>query len=179
MNSHEEIIVSVRKWLENVVIGLNLCPFAKKELIKDRIRFEVCDSSDEEALLLKLNQELEYIFANENVETSLLILPKVLQGFEDYNQFLDIADALIQQMDFEGEFQIASFHPDYQFADTEFADVENYTNRAPYPILHILREASLEHAIDAYPDVDDIPEKNIILLREMGLDKINELLVNG
>ena len=178
MSSHAQIISQTTHWLENVVIGLNLCPFAKKELIKDRIRFEVCDSSDEEALLLKLNQELEFIFANDDIETSLLILSNILQSFEDYNQFLDIADALIQQMDFEGEFQIASFHPDYQFADTEFDDVENYTNRAPYPILHILREASLEKAIDSYPDVDNIPAKNIALLKEMGLVKVKELL-NG
>ena len=174
----ETIIITVKKWLENIVIGLNLCPFAKKELIKNRIRFVVCEKESEEELLLSLNQELEHIFAHDNVETSLIILPNILQSFEDYNQFLDLADALIQQMDFEGEFQIASFHPDYQFADTEFDDVENYTNRSPYPILHILREASLEKAIDAYPDVENIPEKNIALLRSMGTDKVKELL-NG
>ncbi len=101
-----------------------------------------------------------------------------MQSFDDYNQFLDLADALVLQMDLEGEFQIASFHPDYQFAETEFDDVENYTNRSPYPILHILREASLEKAIDAYPDVENIPSKNIALLRSMGTDKVKELL-NG
>ena len=176
--SQVEIINAVKHWLETLVIGLNLCPFAKKELIKNRIRFVVCEKESEEELLLYLNQELEHIFAHDNVETSLIILPKVLQNFEDYNQFLDLADALIQQMDFEGEFQIASFHPDYQFADTEFDDVENYTNRSPYPILHILREASLEKAIDTYPDVESIPEKNIALLKSMGTDKVKELL-NG
>ena len=178
MSSQAQIIAQTTQWLENIVIGLNLCPFAKKELAKDRIRFEVCDADNEDALLLKLNQELEFIFANDDVETSLIILSNILKNFAEYNQFLDIADALIQQMDFEGEFQIASFHPDYQFSDTEFDDVENYTNRAPFPILHILREASLEKAIDSYPDVEDIPAKNIALLKEMGLVKVKELL-NG
>ena len=171
-------IKSVQQWLEKIVIGLNLCPFAKRELVKNRIRFKVSEAKSEEKLLEDLNTELELIFSNASVETTLLIIPNILQDFNDYNQFLDLADALIQQKDFEGEFQIASFHPDYQFADTEFDDVENYTNRSPYPILHILREASLEKAIDTYPDVENIPEKNIALLKSMGTDKVKELL-NG
>ena len=171
----ETIILSVKKWLENIVIGLNLCPFAKKELIKDRIRFIVTECTSDEALLMLLNAELEYIFANDDVETTLIIMPNYLLDFYDYNQFLDLADGLIQQMDFEGELQIASFHPDYQFADTKTDDVENYTNRSPYPILHILREASLEKAINSYPDVENIPERNIALLRQMGLEKVKAL----
>ena len=171
-------IKSVQQWLEKIVIGLNLCPFAKRELVKNRIRFKVSEAQSEEKLLEDLNAELELIFSNDSIETTLLIISNILQDFNDYNQFLDLADALIQQMDFEGEFQIASFHPDYQFADTEFDDVENYTNRSPYPILHILREASLEKAIDTYPDVENIPEKNIALLKSMGTDKVKELL-NG
>ena len=171
-------IKSVQQWLEQIVIGLNLCPFAKRELVKNRIRFKVSEAQSEEKLLEDLNAELELIFLTDSVETTLLILTNILQDFNDYNQFLDIADSLIEKMDFEGEFQIASFHPDYQFADTEFDDVENYTNRSPYPILHILREASLEKAIDTYPDVENIPEKNIALLRSMGTDKVKELL-NG
>lgn len=176
MSSGEKIISDVRFWLEELVIGLNLCPFAKKELVKDRVRFAVSDSKADEALLMELNSELEYIFANDDVETTLLIISNHLQDFDDYNQFLDLADALVQQMDFEGEFQIASFHPDYQFAETQPDDVENYTNRSPYPILHILREASLEKAIASYPDVDDIPEKNITLLRSLGIEKIKNLI---
>lgn len=173
--SDQESIDSVKRWLENVVIGLNFCPFAKKELVKERIRFQVSDASSDEELLLELNSELEYLFAHDEVETTLVILPNYLQDFYDYNQFLDLADALIQQMDFEGEFQIASFHPDYQFAGTEQDDAENYTNRSPYPILHILREASLEKAIAKYPDVDKIPENNIELLKSLGVEKIKEL----
>jgi len=174
--SSELIIKEVTRWLEIVVIGLNLCPFAKKELVKNRIRFEVSEAKNQEQLLVALHEELEFIFANDNIETSLLILPKMLQSFEDYNQFLDIADALVQKLDFEGEFQIASFHPDYQFAETEIDDVENFTNRSPYPILHILREASLEKAIETYPNVDDIPVKNIALLKSMGIEKVKKIL---
>ena len=173
--SSETIIRTTKNWLEKVVIGLNLCPFAKKELVKDRIRFAVSDSKTDEELLMELNSELEFIFANDDVETTLLIMSNHLKDFYDYNQFLDLADALIEQMDFLGEFQIASFHPDYQFAETEIDDVENYTNRSPYPILHILREASLEKVIESYPDVEKIPESNIALLREMGLGKITGL----
>ena len=166
-----------RQWLEEIVIGLNLCPFAKRELVKNRIRFTVSESKTEEELLINLNSELELIFADENVETTLLILPHVLQDFYDFNQFLDLADVLIQQMDFEGIFQIATFHPDYQFDGTAPNDTENYTNRSPYPILHILREESLEKAIANYPDTDKIPERNIALLESMGVEKIKGLLV--
>ena len=178
MSTQSQIILDTKQWLENIVIGLNLCPFAKKEYVKERVRFVVCEDEDETNLLFSLSQELEFVFANDDIETSLIILSNVLQDFNDYNQFLDLADALIAKMDFEGEFQIASFHPAYQFADTDFDDVENYTNRSPYPILHILREASLEKAIDSYPKVDDIPEKNIALLKAMGLEKIKAVL-NG
>ena len=169
-------IKSVQLWLEKIVIGLNICPFAKRELVKNRIRFKVSESESEEKLLEDLNAELDLIFSNDSVETTLLILPNILQDFYDYNQFLDLADELLVQMDLEGVFQIATFHPEYQFDGTQPEDVENYTNRSPYPILHILREESLEKAIDDYPDVDKIPEKNIELLKSMGLEKILNLI---
>ena len=176
--ANSEIIQSVQQWLETVVIGLNLCPFAKRELVKDRIRFIVTEVDSEEKLLVFLNAELELIFADDSIETTLLILPNILQNFYDFNQFLDLADHLIEQMDFEGEFQLATFHPDYQFAGTEPDDVENYTNRSPYPILHILREDSLERAIASYPDADKIPERNIALLDSMSVESIKVLLRN-
>ena len=174
----KQAIKPVQQWLENIVIGLNLCPFAKREWIKNRIRFTVSDAKSEERLLENLNSELELIFADDSIETTLLIVPDLLQDFYDFNQFLDLADRLIEQMDFTGIFQIASFHPDYQFDGTEPDDVENYTNRSPLPILHILREESLENAIANYPDADKIPERNIALLREMGIQKILKLMTN-
>ena len=166
---------SVRHWLEQTVIGLNLCPFAKREFDKDRVRFSMSDASSEEQLLSSLITELELLNKDESIETTLLIHPGVLQNFYDYNDFLDVADGLLIELNLEGIYQIASFHPDYQFAETDYDDVENFTNRSPYPLLHIIREHTLELAIAGYPNADGIPERNITLLKEMGKDKMQAL----
>ena len=168
--------VSVRRWVKSFVVGLNLCPFARRELVNDRVRFTVTEATSEAQLLLALRAELEFLGANPSVETTLLIHPKVLQDFFEYNQFLNVADALLAQMKLEGVYQIASFHPDYQFGGTEPDDAGNYTNRSPYPVLHLLREESLERAIAHYPDVEKIPERNIALMNSMGKDKLEEKL---
>lgn len=173
---NEDIIKSTRKWLENVVIGLNLCPFAKRELIKDRIRFSVSNAKTEETLLADLEEEIALLNRDESLETTLLICPHILRDFYDYNQFLDYADVLLKQLDLEGVYQIASFHPNYQFAGTRPDDAENYTNRSPYPVLHILREDSIEHAVLNYPNADSIPENNIELMKNMGGDKLRNML---
>lgn len=167
---------AVRNWVENIVVGLNLCPFAKKEMIKGSVRFMVSEADSEERLLIDLHKELELLSLDNAIETTLLIHPHVLNDFYLYNQFLSLADALLEQMQFEGVFQIASFHPNYQFADTEINDVENYTNRSPYPILHILREESLDTAIDLHPDTALIPIRNVKLMQKMGLAKMQALL---
>jgi len=159
-----------------VVVGLNLCPFAKRELVKNRVRFVVTNATSEGPLLVALEDELELLSNKASVETTLLIHPDVLQDFYTYNQFLNSADALLQQMKLEGVYQIASFHPDYQFGGTEQDDVENYTNRSPYPMLHLIREESLERAIASYPDVDNIPERNKKLMESLGEIKMKELL---
>jgi len=176
--NHNSIIDSVRRWVVQVVIELNLCPFAKRELSKNRIRFFVSEADNEPDLLAELSKELLYLSNNENIETTLLIHPNVLQDFFDYNQFLNDADLLLQSMDLEGVFQIASFHPDYQFSGTEPENAENYTNRSPFPMLHLLREDSLSKAIAEYPDADKIPERNIEKLRSLGIKKLKELF-NG
>ncbi len=173
-----KVIDSVRRWVESVVIGLNLCPFAKRELVTDRVRFVESSSTTQEQLLLELHGELERLCADASVETTLLIHPHVLQSFEDYNHFLNCTDDLLAEMELEGIFQIASFHPDYQFADTQTEDAENYTNRSPYPLLHILREDSLEEAIATYPDVDQIPVRNIELMNSMGAQKMRSLFLS-
>jgi len=173
---HEQIIEPVRRWVETVVVGLNLCPFARPELVNDRLRFTVSDATREQQLLLDLQAELQWLSVNDAVETTLLIHPYVLQGFYDYNQFLDSADGLLEQLGLEGVFQLASFHPDYQFAGTQPDDAQNYTNRSPYPLLHLLREASLEKAIASHADVEQIPERNIELLEELGEKKMQALL---
>ena len=172
---HDKIIRAVRHWVETLVVGLNLCPFAKRELVNDRVRFVVSDAETEADLLIALQTELNILEQDDEVETTLLIHPRVLQDFYDYNEFLDAADGLLIEMGRDGIIQVASFHPDYQFAETAPEDVENYTNRSPYPLLHLIREESLEQAIAAYPNADAIPERNINLLRELGKDKVQAL----
>ncbi len=171
----EKIVAAIRLWIESFVVGMNLCPFAKRELVKDRVRFTVAASTTVEQLLMTLQDELERLSADPSIETTLLIHPDVLQDFGDYNQFLDVADALLAELEFEGVFQIASFHPDYQFGGTDPDDAENFTNRSPYPLLHLLREASLERSIADYPAVDQIPSRNVTLMNELGREQLQAL----
>ncbi len=172
----QAVRLSVREWLETVVIGLNLCPFAKQELLDERIRFAVSDALTEEQLLASLGAELVLLDTHPEIETTLLIHPNVLTSFDDYNQFLGDAEALLVRMSYQGIYQIASFHPDYQFSGSHPDDAENYTNRSPYPILHLLREASLERAIASHPHPEQIPEDNIALMETMGAEKLKHLL---
>ncbi|ODM31712.1 hypothetical protein A6779_06000 [Marinobacter adhaerens] len=171
-----EIISATRKWVEEVVVGYNLCPFAKRELVRNRVRFVVSEAKTEDELLQALHSELQRLEDEPEIETTLLIHPDVLQDFELYNEFLDAADGLLAYLDMEGVYQIASFHPGYQFEGTEPDAAENYTNRSPFPMLHLLREASLEAAIDSYPDVDSIPQRNIELMNELGSEKMRSIL---
>lgn len=171
-----EVVNATRKWVEDVVVGYNLCPFAKRELVRNRVRFVVSDATTEDALLQALHSELQRLDDQPEIETTLLIHPGVLRDFGLYNEFMDAADGLLAYLDMEGVYQIASFHPDYQFAETEPDAAENYTNRSPFPMLHLLREASLEAAIDSYPDVDDIPQRNIELMDKLGAEKMRNIL---
>ncbi|ABR89796.1 Uncharacterized conserved protein [Janthinobacterium sp. Marseille] len=169
--THDEIIALTQAWLEKAVIGLNLCPFAKAVYVKQQIRYVVSKADTTDALLTELKAELQYLQDSDpvKVDTTLLILPEVLADFLDYNDFLDTADEAIEDLELDGEIQIASFHPDYQFAGTKTDDIENYTNRSPYPILHLLREASIERAVEAFPEAEEIYEKNMETLRKLGL----------
>lgn len=168
----------VRRWLERAVIGLNLCPFAKAVYVKRQVRIVVSDATTPRDLLEQLGEELALLRDTpaDEVDTTLLVHPLVLADFLAYNAFLDDADALVEAMDLEGELQVASFHPDYQFAGTAPDEVDNLTNRAPYPILHLLREASVERAVAAYPDPDAIIGRNIATVRALGLDGWKRLL---
>jgi len=181
MKNHPDantIIAHTRCWIERTVIGLNLCPFARKPLEAGQVRFVVSLADEPEALLADLQRELELLRSTDaaQVETTVLIHPNVLNDFLDYNDFLDVVDALIEDDGYEGEIQVASFHPDYQFAGTEADDAENYTNRSPYPTLHLLREESLERAIEGYARPEKIPERNIRTLEEAGVDHMRDLL---
>ena len=175
---HNLIIKSVAHWVDSVVVDLNLCPFAKRELINNRVRFAVTDAESEEQLLVALQAELELLDIDASVETSLLIHPNLLEDFGDYNQFLNLIDGLLIEMQFDGVFQVASFHPKYQFAGTDPDDAENFTNRSPYPLLHILREDSLERAIAVHPDIDQVPVRNIELMNRLGTKKLESLLAH-
>lgn len=171
-NAEVRVIDATRSWLEKAVIGLNLCPFAKAVHVKQQIRFRVSEAHTTEQLLNELMQELRLLQEShpDQIETSLLIHPHVLNDFLDFNDFLDLADAALEEMDLVGELQIASFHPLYQFAGTASDDVENYTNRSPYPTLHLLRESSIERAVQAFPNAEDIYETNIASLHKLGID---------
>lgn len=172
MKTKQQVINRTKRWVEKVVIGLNLCPFAKRELVKQRLHFSVSQASTEEDLLFDLQEQLTAINNSEVIETTLLIHPNVLEDFAAYNQFLDYADALLVQMNLDGVYQIASFHPAYQFADLEPDDVRNYTNKSPYPMLHLLGEESVAIALADYQGSDEIPQRNQELLLGLGKDKM-------
>jgi hypothetical protein len=160
---HAPIVEATQRWLEQVVIGLNLCPFAAKPFLEKQVRISVTACRDTDCLLNTLQAELEIMAEHrpQEIETTLLVVPDMLADFYDYNDFLDQAEALLDEQGWTGHFQLASFHPHYQFADTEPEDCENLTNRAPYPILHLIREASLEKVLEHYPHPEQIPERNI------------------
>jgi hypothetical protein len=168
--SNELVLAETRAWVERAVIGLNLCPFAKAPQVKGLVRYVVSGALDAEALLADLVEELQLLAGSpENrVETTLLIHPHTLNDFMDYNDFLDVADAALAQLDLEGVLQVASFHPDYRFAGSAEDDPGNATNRSPYPTLHLLREASIGRAVEAFPEAEAIFEANIATLDRLG-----------
>ena len=171
-NQDPQYIQDTQDWLLKAVIGLNLCPFAKAVHVKEQIRYFVSEATSVESLLQDLANELEHLAETspEKTDTTLLIHPHVLQDFLDYNEFLDLADGLLEELNLDGELQIASFHPQYQFAGTEVDDITNFTNRSPYPTLHIIREDSIDKAVEAFPEAEAIFETNIATMEKLGLD---------
>ncbi|MGA0800807.1 MAG: DUF1415 domain-containing protein [Steroidobacteraceae bacterium] len=169
-SSQSPFIAETRAWVEHAVIGLNLCPFAPAPALKGLIRYVVTDASTLDALVTDLLEELAQLAeaSPSEVETTLLIHPHVLENFIDFNNFLDIADQALSASGLEGEIQIASFHPQYQFADTAPDDIGNATNRSPYPTLHLLRESSIARAVDSFGDTDRISDANIATLERLG-----------
>jgi len=167
----------VEQWLDNVVIGLNLCPFAAKPRRNKQIRFKVSQALTDEVLIADLFDELRFLEKTpaSELETTLVIVPNMLAKFDDYNQFLDITDNLLIEYNWEGIFQIASFHPNYCFAVTNPNDVENLTNRAPYPILHLLREDSLTTALENMTAPDEVYKRNIHTMNQLSKQQIQTL----
>ena len=166
------IIQETQDWLTKAVIGLNLCPFAKAVHVKEQIKYVVSEATTVEQLLQDLTEELEFLaeVSREKIDTTLLIHPDVLNDFLDYNDFLELADQLLEDLDLDGELQIASFHPQYQFAGTKIDDIRNFTNRSPYPTLHLIREDSIDDAVKAFPEAEAIFETNMQTMEKLGLD---------
>ena len=176
-----EVVAATRVWLERAVIGLNLCPFAKAVHVKQQIRFAVTGAQTADQLLAELEQELQALAAAdpELHDTTLLIHPEVMGDFLDFHFFLAEADAAIRRLELDGVIQIASLHPQYEFAGSDADNIDNYTNRSPYPTLHLLREASIDRAVAAFPDAADIFERNVETLRRLGHESWRRLWLDN
>ena len=170
MTDDRRVIAETRAWVDRAVIGLNLCPFAKAPQVKGLVRYAASAATDPAALLADLITELERLAESkpEKLETTLLIHPGVLADFADYNDFLEVAEDTVAELDLEGVIQVASFHPNYQFDGSEADDIGNATNRSPYPSLHLIREESIDRAVEAFPDAETIYETNIATLEKLG-----------
>ncbi|PUE32097.1 hypothetical protein B9Z35_00610 [Limnohabitans sp. Jir61] len=164
------VIEDTQKWLLEAVVGLNLCPFAKAVVVKDMVRYRVCASAEPADLLAMLREELQHLAEADpdKLDTTLLIAPNGLPDFLDFNDFLADCDEVLMDLELDGVLQVADFHPHYQFGGTDVDDIENFTNRTPYPTLHLLREASIDKAVEAYPDASLIFERNIEVLNKLG-----------
>ncbi|MFA5922109.1 MAG: DUF1415 domain-containing protein [Methylococcaceae bacterium] len=172
----QQLIATTQTWLKTIIIAYGICPFAKRELDRGSIRFSVNNDTETENCLLNLILECVRLDTDSNIETTLLIYGGAFTAFDDYLDFLELAETLLIEQDYEGFYQLASFHPDYCFEGAEQDDPANYTNRSPYPMLHLLRETSIERAVANYPQPENIPQRNIELTRELGLAKMQTLL---
>lgn len=164
-----------QNWIKEVVIGLQLCPFAKQVFDDDLIRYCVSDAETELDLLVDLEVELKWLSNNQQTRTAFIIHPNILIDFDSYNQFLYKAEELLMVRGLEDEFQIASFHPQYQFANTQVNSAENFTNRSPLPMLHLLRQSDVTQALEFYPDIDNVPQQNIERMQKLGYHNLQKL----
>jgi len=167
---NHSILLATRRWIDQLVVGLDLCPFAEASIARDGLRMTVCPATDPTGLSAALIDELQFLQtpAGEPFDSSLLIHPQTQRNFAEYNDYLDRCDEILEEHRLVGEFQIASFHPQYRFAGSREHDAGNYTNRSPYPMLHVLREASVTRAIEQHPDPESIPATNIRRLENLG-----------
>ena len=173
MKNKHEIQQEVEQWLQDIVIGLQLCPFAKAPSQKQQVRFFVSEAKTEEDLIEELIKECQLLDKDAHIETTIMIIPYLLSDFFDYSQYLNWAEQTLKQHQWRGIYQIASFHPHYQFAGTNTSDPQNLTNRSPYPLLHLLRENSLANILDRFPDSSTIPEKNIQTMTQLSEEQIH------
>ncbi len=175
----DSAVIQTRKWLESFVIGYEICPFARKVFNDDSIRYAVDERTDAESCLQRLVDECQRLDANEDIETTLLIYPCNFCNFDDYLDYLELAMELLKVQGYEGIYQLASFHPEYCFDGADEDDADNYTNRSPFPMLHLIREASIDAALKSHPDPEYIPDRNIELTRSLGVSKLKQILATA
>ncbi len=166
-------------WVQSIVVGLSLCPFAKQSIIENRLSERVVLAEDPEIILAELLSEIKQLEQNLKLESSLVTIPNGPSNFQSYLDLLDQANNLLNLSGYEGIYQLASFHPSYQFAGTDANAPENYTNRSPYPVFHIIREDALTEAIDNFPNIEDVPNSNIDKMNKLGIQKLKELLIKA
>ena len=176
INIDQLLITATQTWLKTIIIEYSICPFAKRKLDRGSIRFCIDHDTEIESCLLNLMLECDRLNIDTSIETTLLIYDSAFTAFDDYLDFLELAETLLIEQNYEGVYQLASFHPDYCFEGAKQGDPANYTNRSPYPMLHLLRETSIERAVASYPHPENIPQRNIELTRELGLAKMQALL---
>ena len=176
MNDIKSITQQTRNWLKDIIIKLNFCPFANREFLNNSIRYSVSDTSDLESALHALADEFNFLDNNSATETTLLIYSQGFAEFDNFLELIDYANQLLDDLGYESVYQLAHFHPDYCFDGVEADDASNYTNRSPYPTLHLLCEFSLQNAIESHTDTSSIPDTNILLARKLGSDKMQQLL---
>jgi len=177
VNQTDQIITEkTQNWIRSFIIDLNICPFARREVERGSVRIQISSAQSNDKALDDLFAETKLLDSTPAVETTLLVFPHFLSDFYDYLDFVDWAETNLNLANYEGVYQLATFHPDYCFADTDVDDVSNYTNRSPYPMLHLLRETSVEKAIAYYGNTDEIPERNIACLNKLGLAEIKKIL---
>ncbi len=173
----QTVIQKTKNWVEQIVIGLNLCPFAAQPFHNETIDYAVMTGDSIEQHLQQLADTFNRFDDDATLETSLLIYPEAYQAFNDYLDFLDYANRLLDDLQYTGYYQLASFHPDYRFEHSAENDASNFSNRSPFPMLHLIREESLEAAIANYPDIEQVPKNNIIKLREIGYPEMQKRLI--
>ncbi|MCW9048331.1 MAG: DUF1415 domain-containing protein [Gammaproteobacteria bacterium] len=176
MTQANQIIEETRCWLKSTIIGLNFCPFAKREFTQDTIRYSISSAKDLESNLHNLAEEFQYLDKHSDTETTLLMFSHAVTDFDDFLELIEYANQLLDDLGYDSVYQLAHFHPLYCFDGVELDDASNYTNRSPYPTLHIIRELSMQRAVDSHPDTAQIPESNIKLARELGAKHLQSLL---
>jgi len=174
--SQQLVIQQTENWIEEVVIGFNLCPFASPVFEAKRIAYQVITGSDTALHLQQLADSFTELDKSETTETSLLIFPESYGDFDEYLDFLEISNQLLEELNYAGTYQLASFHPGYLFEGSTEDDASNFTNRSPYPMLHLLRESSIERAVSSYDDIEQVPENNIKKLRAIGHEKMQQIM---